>query len=386
MNTHYIPCLLLRKFATENKVNAYDFKRKQFITKKLKNTFVEKDLFDPELEEAFAKKLEGPFGDLLSNTLLCGDGITIDRRANLLIRKFLMINFLRAPIVNTSWDEMVEWTQTQDYPAVKERAFLLRHHPEMKEILSRGVPSKDTYFEDLKRAMEVDSLEEIVEMEMKRKKGDFLLSTLEMAARNALVSTIAFWDCRESGQEFILPKLPGISYADQMGPRYKLMVVRNLRDKKEKEKADEVVMREIERLEYGCMMFSDNFSMFPLSPTRILIRFAPYFRAFFPVKDTAGILRDYPPLFQKEQFDRHFYKPMRMELFEPCKSILNKEYQYSVKKLTADETMFLNTILLDMETEEFVFHDFNRIRESFWYYDKKAEFANKKKHDFSHWC
>ena len=86
-----------------------------------------------------------------------------------------------------------------------------------------------------------------------------------------------------------------------------------------------------------------------------------------------GIREVYPPLLKKEQFDRHFFKPMRLELFEPCRTMFNKYYQYSVKKLNENEVKELNGLLLDMETEEFAFHDFNRIRDSFWYYDKKMK-------------
>ena len=126
MNNHYVPCLLLKQFATNEKVNSYDFTTNAFSRKKLKNTFVLKDIFDEDLERAFATKIEGPFGDLLNHKLLRGDTITINRNENLLIRKFLMINALRAPIVNTSWDEMVERTKLQLHPSVQAIEFLIR--------------------------------------------------------------------------------------------------------------------------------------------------------------------------------------------------------------------------------------------------------------------
>lgn len=90
-------------------------------------------MFDPELETAFSTKLEGPFSDLLHHKLLVGDTVSINRKENQLIRKFLMINFLRAPIVNCTWEEMVERTESQQHPSVQAREFLLRHHPELKK-------------------------------------------------------------------------------------------------------------------------------------------------------------------------------------------------------------------------------------------------------------
>ena len=75
---------------------------------------------------------------------------------------------------------------------------------------------------------------------------------------------------------------------------------------------------------------------------------------------------------------------MPMELFEPCHNYFNQHYKYTVKFLTAKETMYLNSVLLNMETSQFAFHDFNKIRDSFWYYDHKMTFGLEKRHDFCH--
>ncbi len=205
-NTHYIPRLLIRQFAEGEKVNSYDYKKNTFQTKKLRKTFSDTDLFDEELESAFAKKLEGPFGNLLNHKLFGSNSIFIDRKENMLLRKFFMINFLRAPIINGSWNEVVERTRTQEHPSVQAIEFLCRHHPEFKDKFQRDRPSDKTYLRDLKRAMEIDSLAEIADP-----KNDSVPVTLQAAARRAMVSAIAFWDSADCGQEFILPKLPGIS-------------------------------------------------------------------------------------------------------------------------------------------------------------------------------
>ena len=93
MKNHYIPRLLLKQSAEKEKVNRYDFESDSFGTKKLKDVFSMTDIFDSELERNFATKLEGPFGNLLHHKLLAKDMISIDRKENLLMRKFLMIQF-----------------------------------------------------------------------------------------------------------------------------------------------------------------------------------------------------------------------------------------------------------------------------------------------------
>ena len=171
---------------------------------------------------------------------------------------------------------------------------------------------------------------------------------------------------------------------DQVSIFYKSLIIWEKRKEFKKNGMSPFLMHELDRLEYGSVIFSENFSIYPISSTRLLICFSPYFRAFFPIMDETNGFVLYPPILQKEQFNRHFFEPMRMELFKPCINYDNKSYQYEVKSLTAEEVMSLNAILLDMETEEFVFHDYNKIRDSFWYYDNKAKFNLPKKHNFSH--
>lgn len=377
MNNHYIPRLLLRPFAIGEHINTYNFTTNIFESKKLKNTFSEDDLFDEKLEKLFADKLEGPFGNLLNNKLLCNDTINLNRQENLLLRKFLMINFLRAPIVNADWDEMVEWTRLQEHPSVQAREFLMRHHPELKEEFEKIQPSADNYITNLRKVMEIDSLEDISEG---REVLD-ISASLQYVARRTMASVIAFWDASNTEQEFILPKLPGITEMDYVSIFHKSMVINARRFQLEAEWLPDDLLSEIQRLQLGSVMFSENYSIYPISPTRCIACFSPYFRAFFPMMDA----RDktvYPPLLNQVQFSHHFYEPLRMELFTPCKVQYNQSYSYQVKTLTNEELHRFNSIMLNMETEEFAFRDFDKICDSMKYYDNNAVFANRKKHDF----
>ena len=166
--------------------------------------------------------------NLLNHKLLSGNKVSIDRMENLLIRKFLMIQFLRAPIVNTTWEEMVERIKLKDHPSVQAKEFLECHHPEFKELFDKARPSKETYISDLKKARKVTSLEELASPANLHN----ISLSLQFAVRRAMASVIAFWDCTEIGQEFILPKLPGISQMDQISILHKGRVLSQLRDEK----------------------------------------------------------------------------------------------------------------------------------------------------------
>lgn len=376
MNNHYIPQLLLRPFSENGRVNLYQFSSKQFQTKKTQRVFAEKDLFDEELEKQLAVKLEGIFGDLLNHKLLRGDEISLDRRENMLLRKFVMILFLRSPLANMSWDEMIQKTDMADSPEMEMHDFMM-HEPWYRYIFEKYIKFPRNYITDLKQALEFETVEDVLKHE------DDISIQLYCAASAALLGTCTFWDCSQSALEFILPKLQGINLLDTRGNYYKFQVLAKKQQELLQREVSCLVSKEVDRLLYGSLMYCQNYTMVPISPTRVLIYFSPYFRAFFPMYDPTGSEIYYPPLLTPEQFDKHFYDKTRMELFEPCRNFFNRYYTYKVKPLTVTETLEMNAILLNMETDTFVFHDFNRIRDSFWYYHYKMVFHHKRKHDFS---
>lgn len=378
MNNHYTPRLLIKQFATSKKVNVYNFKTLDFNTMKVKHVFSSKNLFDPELETTIATNIEGPFGDLLNHKLLLKNTILIDRRENMILRKFFMINSLRNPIFNQSWDELVKNIRLENHPSIKATEFLNRYHPELKKIFEEEVPSMDNYIQNLKKTMAINSIE------------DFSISSvdslyLNFKAEISMATTLTFWDSEDTGQEFILPKFPGVTQMDHVSIFYKLNVLDRVIAKIQKDRQKEYLINELNRIKCGTSIFFDNFSIYPISPTRLLIAFSPYFRTFFSIKDPINTKEIYPVILGKDQFDKHFFESVRMELFEPCINFSNKHYKYSVKKLKKEEVLSINALMLDMETEAFVFRDYNKIRDSFWYYDKIAKFALGKKHDFSLW-
>ena len=373
MNNHYISRLLLRKFAEGNSVGSYDLIKGEISKKNIKRVFAGQDIFDPELERTMANKIEGPVGDLLNNRLLVGrDSIELDRRENRLLRKYVMLHGLRAPILNTSWEEMIRRTRTEDHPALLRLEFMFEIIPGFRDYFLEEFNNTESYLSNLKLALETDSLEELADF------GTDVPVSLQVAACQALLGGIAFWDSRECEEEFVLPKLPGISMLDLQGPMYKCSVIAGLCDRV----LPNSLLPELERLYNGGLLYSDNYTIYPISPYRTIIFFSPYFRAFFPIMDYEGRRVVYPPLLGRKQFDRHFFEPTRMELFEPCKSKRNSRYRYKVHQLKKEEVFLINSLILDMETEEFVFHDFEKIRDSLRYYDREAKLAYGKKHDF----
>lgn len=377
MNSHYIPRLILKQFASNHKINTYNQESKHFVTKKLKHIFMEKDLYDEELEQALAQKLEGPFGDILNHKLLKGSQVVINRMENLLIRKFLMIQYLRAPIIREPWDQIIKKTKLENHPSIRLHKLMMQDS-DYKNLFEKNVSSEKTYLSDLRTAMAVPSLEDLAAPDSN------VSGSLRYAARFALATVIAIWDCSRTGMEFILPELQGINMMDYVSIFYKHEVLLGLKEQLERKGIPRLLKAELDRLIYGTCFYVENLGVHPISPTRAVVYFSPYFRAFFPIFDPTGAIEIYPPLLSREQFNRHFYTAMPMELFQPCRNCFNQYYEYTVKYLTDQETMSINSIFLDMEPHQFAFHDYNKIRDSFWYYHHKMRFDLEKKHDFSH--
>lgn len=366
---HYIPQLWLRQFSENGRINTFNVVQGEFETRKISRAFCENDIFPPELEDAFAKKLEGPFGDLLNNKLVVdADMITINRKENLLIRKFHMLHFLRSTYTNMDFMEVLGRAGELDDPVVRFVASL----PGADKI----IPSDKTYLSDLKMLMEHATIEDILS-------DPNVSPSLLQVARMAYVAYYAIWDTTESGEEYILAKLPGISLQDQHGPVYKLNTLIKF------QKENEYRLSEIQRIRFeviasGTSGNVDNYWICPLSPTRALVGISPYFKGFFPQHKGADGMPYIPRLFREYQFQKHFYEPVRMGLFEPCDNTTNQEYTFRVKQLSPHEVQFQNALALNEEMEEFVFHDYDKIRNSFWAYEHVFT-MRKKKHDYSKW-
>lgn len=377
MNTHYIPRLLLKQFANNEKrtnVHCYNYETKSFSSKNTKNIFTEDDLFPADLEQQFAYQLESPFASLLNNKVLRKEKITINRPENMLLRKFFLIQTLRHPMYNGSWEEMLERTKSKENPTMQMKEVLSQLDPQMKEMFQQMEFTQDDYLPNLIQGLNAELIEDLA------KGGEHTTLTLTYYARLACVAAIAFWDCKDSGQEFILPKLTGISLMDDVSILYKWTVLRQL--KASAQHLHPLQKMELERLEHGSTVFFNNFTVYPLSPTRLMVCFSPYFRGFFPQQRYDHPATPFPPLLGKEQFPLHFFKPLPFTLFEPCKNHQNTEYHYQVKSLSAQEVFHINAMLLNVETEEFVFHDFHKIKDSFWHYENVEKIQNKQ-HDFS---
>ena len=376
---HYIPSLLLRQFAYGNQVYNYNYHTQQFGSHSIKKTFSMDHLFDSELEHKFACKLEGPFGDLLNNKLKNDNYITINRYENFLMRKFLLIQSLRSPLRMMSWEEMIKHTHTENHTSVRRFEKLKGILPDELLLIHENAHNKENYHSMLEFVMQFDDMEEMIKVLSKQKN---LSDPMQIWARLLSTPMFAIWDCSECGEEFILPKITGISEMDIKDSMYKFFVMLDLLNKI-KCKSGSMMDINLKRLIFSSAVMSDNYSIYPITPTRMLVMISGYFRAFFPQFDPLNRFILYKPLLDERQFQKHFFYHTRMEIFKPCVNMYNQTYHFTVRHLSAEETMKLNALMMNIEVDEFVFHDYNKIRNSLYYHGYIMKFAEGRRHDFT---
>lgn len=343
MKNHYIPKLLLRQFSDNNKrINLYDYEKRQFETRKIKNTFSSDNIFTKEIEDELSKKIESKFGDLLNNRLIKNDIIYLTREENFTLRKFFLINNLRSPLTRCKWDEMLKITKSENHPSALRMNFIKKNslflYENFEDIYNE---SDENYYKHIEQVLDMNSFEDF---KAKAKPASFL----DINCTIATVSTLAIWDCEDSGAEFILPRLQGISEMDNESIQYKAEVINKYLEYHREHNLDKDEEAIMIQLLYASMFFSENYSMYPISPTRVIVFFSPYFKAFFPAYIDFSNKIFIPSLLKKKQYDKHFYYKKRMELFQPCKTKLNKEYEYTVKKLKKEEVLQMNLYISDL--------------------------------------
>ncbi|MEE3423079.1 MAG: DUF4238 domain-containing protein [Succinimonas sp.] len=100
VNSHYVPRLILRKFADDNEHLIYaDLVRRKCEDRNLKSIFSEIGYYSDEIEHELTMSVEDKFAKLFNDNLLkSGNQIILSREDLFLIKKFLLIASLRKRI------------------------------------------------------------------------------------------------------------------------------------------------------------------------------------------------------------------------------------------------------------------------------------------------
>ena len=337
--------MILRQFAENDRVHVQDLITGSCETKKLKDVYAENGLFPEEVEEKMSRKIEGRFGDLLNHKLLLPTNtIKLDRKENMLLRVFMLLEVMRNVKTNQSLEAQFKYDREN-----KQRWRTPLEQQVMETIYDHSdstvFPCDENYIENLYKIAEYDSLEELLQ--------DVALPMSILTMANIIYSTyIAIWDAGDD-EEFILPSVTGISSLDSGGVTHKSVIMYHA--------LTEMPLSPIVRFRTDYVMRNmigglvDNYLFHVISPKRCIVCISPYFKLFFPQKKH-GKQPAIPKTFPSDIFKYHFSGIIpRMELFEPCDTTDNQNYRYVVKHLNNDETKFMNALMLNEEKSKYVF-------------------------------
>lgn len=343
-NNHYIPQLLIRKFG--ERVNSYNIHTQETQENvKPKNVFYEKRFYSQELEDLLAKKVEGPFGDLINNKILPANRkLVLTREEIMLLKKYIVLSWLRTPTYENNSEILEPLCEFQD-------ALMGREFEERTE---------ENFEKDLKELILADEIE-LGEIARKTKS-----SALRYYILCACASYFAFWDSTKSGEDFILTNEPFITNHGRTNYGFQGMyILGNVMPRVHPQHAPVLLAS------MTCM--GDYYVLYPISKTRTIVMCSPFMKFFdmeseckylglppFTVKDICGI-------------------STRTVFAAPKITRDNKIKTYTVHDLSKEDVVLNNELLLNEVVESFVFSDFSRIKQSLETFQLGYDISNKKR-------
>ncbi|MBM9888632.1 MULTISPECIES: DUF4238 domain-containing protein [Deefgea] len=96
INCHYVPRLILRHFANEEKIQYCDLDKSKVENRNIKSTFSEKGYYPDEIEKELCYKIESQFSNLLNNKILKERyKVSLSRQELFILKKYLIVTAIR---------------------------------------------------------------------------------------------------------------------------------------------------------------------------------------------------------------------------------------------------------------------------------------------------
>lgn len=364
---HYVSQLIIRRFSDSTKrINIFDINNKKVLENRRSiNMFCKHNIYSDEIEYKLNTNLENPFARLIDSKIIGKDEIRLNRKEVFLIKKFLLLDSIRtlsaegyekifkgfSDTVNRYWEI-----------GQKTNQYLPSFLPRMTDL---NESSQASFERALLVYTESNNMKEIIF-------HDSSTRELYLWSKVFFDSYIGFWDSNDE-QEFVLTDngltteyeashqiYEGLS---QSKLAYILSALKNTQINEEKE----IYGMLLERIS---IMF-ENFSIFNLTSKRSIVILHPFFRLYseqgFMINfDRKFILPKIPDIWpsfvvDKQSFDipKTIYKSLERYSDED-------EFIYKPHKLTIEDTIYVNYLLLSQSNSIIGFHSLNKIKDSLY--------------------
>ena len=359
MKNHIVSQMIIKRFA--DAINVFDIATGRIdLSKKPSKVFYKNDRLSPDLEELISKAIESRFANLLYGKLTQDCFVTLTRKELLLIKRYLLMISVRM----YSEEEFYKTIQNFKHNCDK----YLIAHPEychLKRIDSLKLSPKDFYELTLRIYCEHDD-------------PNFIYKdpriTLEMLcwARPVLDSYLAIWDAPD-GMEFVLSDCSMVSEYEGVHTltcgldlsKFSYLFYHFLNQKGDLEKmyfADTLSK---------CQLMYENYNVFNLSSKRSLVLINPFFRQFFgqdymffedKEKKTMPIPDMWPSVVQNKSLFKTPINEYKSRI--PGVYLDDDLFFYEARKLSPDELVYVNSMIISMTHDIFGFNDPRAIKDS----------------------
>lgn len=353
-NNHYVPRLVLRRFA--DKVSVYNIKTGELSeNKRLEKVFALSELYSEEVEKELAEKIESPFALILNNKILSskvGDNIEITRKELNIIKKFLLVSQMRV-FVEEGKFSILEKGLTQ---AMKKMGV---EFPFEEREISETVEQR--WLRNIKVVVECQDLSKIQEHE---------LCTYEIYRWAQIYNAgyMAIWDGKNSGEDFIITD---IGMTSEVEPSYVKIGLetdkKNYLMKRILEETNLLVKQNLLNLLYAQVNFHENYYMFSISKNRMIVIINPFFR-MYDKKEKLGV----PNIWPTEIQDRKLFEKNKSERLPIImgKQVLkeNDKFWYKIYQMNWEDVVWVNMLMLDRIDTLLGFADLEKISDSIYNY------------------
>ena len=347
-NNHYIPQFILREFG--DTINVYDIKNKTLKqNQQTYRVFAERQIYPAGLEKDIGYKLESPFAKLFHNKLMTGKSgstITLTRKELLLMKRFFLLETIR--VVSMKGIAGSEKNASEFYRSL---------FPDFTELQIKDETTESRWHRNIKVIVDTEDLHKV---------SVHPLCTYEILKWSYIFNSgyFAFWDCTESGVDYIISD---IGMTSEVEPS-------KLKVGFEHTKKDELI-RLIERetntekkaayqnILSTQALFHENFYMFPLSKTRMIVTVNPFF-SLYDKKTKLNKPYKWPTEIKSRRLFEKNVSPKLMVLLGKPIYKDDDEFTYTVQNVKTEDAEYINMLMLDRIDNIMGYSDFSRIKSS----------------------
>ena len=364
MNSHYVSKFILKNFGS--KVCLYNIKSgilKEDI--KLEKAYSQQDFYTNDIEDKLNRKIESQFANLFYNKLTkCGNRVILKRKELRLVKKFLLISVLRSieseaflqkekRFYDNLKDYWLRFAKAKQMTLEETQQGLADMNPPFNELQIEGETTFEYWMRTLDVILETDGSPEEI---MKHPKATY---PAHRWAQIINAGYLAFWDTTDTNNKFVITDI-GMTSENELG--WNGSTVHNTKKTNFLAELlayenDPTMKNEIAKVMHMTSSFHENFQMFPISATRMIVLIAP----FYKFRQMYQFRYQMPPLvYLTELVNEELYYPNNARYVLPqtppqIKYHEDDEYIYEVKHLTGKEVQYCNALFMDRVAETFGF-------------------------------